>query len=298
VSLEDVIARALEDTGRFRILRKIEPRPIVERSSYSFPYVGVITDAETTGLDPEKDEIIELGITAFTFSESRIGDVIGRFSSFREPSFPIPEEITALTGITNEMVKGHVIPLDQVREIVDPATLVTAHNASFDRGFCERLDPIFEAKNWACSKNDIDWRARGFEGSKLGYLLSHSGMFHNGHRAGDDCDGLLEVLDHPSNGSRPFAEMLANSIKITSRIFATNAPFHLKDVLARRGYTWSDGSRGRPKAWWIDIEESKVDSEMSFLQTAIYNSATPVRLPTYRMTAKDRYRSWQALQAA
>ncbi|WP_266096678.1 exonuclease domain-containing protein, partial [Acinetobacter baumannii] len=88
------------------------------------------------------DEIIELGITAFTFSESRIGDVIGRFSSFRDPSFPIPEEITALTGITNEMVKGHVIPLDQVREIVEPATLVTAHNAGFDRGFCERLDPI------------------------------------------------------------------------------------------------------------------------------------------------------------
>src|SRR5438093_469833 len=35
-----------------------------------------------------------------------------------------------------------------------------------------------ENKPWACSVSEIQWRAHGFEGSKLSYLLMGAGFFH------------------------------------------------------------------------------------------------------------------------
>jgi DNA polymerase-3 subunit epsilon len=40
-------------------------------------------------------------------------------------------------------------------------------------------------------------------------------------------------------------------------------------LLKRRGYRWSDGSDGRPRSWYIDVDESKLDDEIVFLKTEI-----------------------------
>lgn len=64
-------------------------------------------DVETTGLDRSKDEIIELGMVAFDFDTAgKIRRVIDVFSELRQPSTPISDKITRLTGITDEMVAG------------------------------------------------------------------------------------------------------------------------------------------------------------------------------------------------
>ena len=60
------------------------------------------------------------------------------------------------------------------------ADIVIAHNANFDRPFCERLARGFESKPWACSVKEVSWAEFGYEGSKLGYLVGQSGWFHTG----------------------------------------------------------------------------------------------------------------------
>src|SRR5882672_7322730 len=98
VEREEDWVRNLEDTGRYRILRKLMPRPIIDRTSSLLPRVGVLVDVETTGLDQAKDEVIEIGMGAFTYDDDgRIGDVVGVFSALRQPYAPIPPEITRLT---------------------------------------------------------------------------------------------------------------------------------------------------------------------------------------------------------
>lgn len=283
----------LNATGRYRILRKLQPRRIAHSVRPQFPMIGVILDTETTGLNHRKDEIIEIGAISFTFDASgRIGDLTGIYGGLRQPSVAISAEITRLTGITDEMVAGKVIDNVLLGSLIEPADLIIAHNAGFDRPFCEAFSPMFSNKAWACSNAEIDWPLRGFEGTKLAYLIGQAGYFHEDHRAVDDCFALLEVLDRcpPHGGSTPFAELYEASQSSRVRIFAENSPFDLKDHLKARGYRWSDGSEGRPKSWWIEVDEADLAEELRYLRTEIYRypDADP---PTKFLTAFDRFRA-------
>jgi DNA polymerase III subunit epsilon len=290
---EDSWVRKLEETGRYRLLRKLDPRSVVDRSESSFARLGVLVDTETTGLDHARDEVIELGMVAFTYDdEGRIGHVVDVFTALRQPYAPIPAAITRLTGITDEMVAGKTISVEAVEAFIAPADLVIAHNAKFDRPFCERLASGFSPKAWACSASEVAWADRGFEGVKLAYLIGQSGYFHNGHRAVDDCHALLEVLAQPWPGdsSTPFADLLRNSERAKIRIWATNSPFDTKDKLKSRGYRWSDGSDGKPKAWWTDVAEEESDDELRYLRSDIYQWPD-VEPPTRRLTAFERFKT-------
>jgi DNA polymerase III subunit epsilon len=290
---EEAWVRRLEETGCYRVLRKLIPRPIIPRALSPYPHIGVLADTETTGLDHIKGEVIELGMVAFTYDDDgHIGDVINVFSALHQPNEPIPPDITKLTGITDEMVAGRTISLEAVEAFIEPADLIIAHNAKFDRPFCERLAPGFMPKAWACSVSEIAWADHGFEGTKLGYLIGQCGYFHEGHRAVDDCHALLEVLARPwpEGFGAPFQDLLRNSEKARVRIWATNSPFEMKEHLKARGYRWADGSDGRPKAWWTDVAEEECDDELKYLRTEIYQwpDAEP---QTKRLTAHDRFRS-------
>lgn len=76
-----------------------------------------------------------------------IGDVIGVYGGLQQPSAPNPSEITRLTGITDEMVAGQMIDLHQLHAIIEPADLIIAHNAGFDRQFCEAFSSIFAGRH-------------------------------------------------------------------------------------------------------------------------------------------------------
>ena len=144
----EVAARMLEATGDYRVLRRLQPRPVATvRRLVQGEKIAVIVDTETTGLDHLKDEVIELGMVACTYHEDgRVGDVIGTFNGLREPGVPIRPEITRLTGITPDMVSGQMLDLEAVERFLEPADLIIAHNARFDRPFCERLSQGFQVK--------------------------------------------------------------------------------------------------------------------------------------------------------
>jgi DNA polymerase III subunit epsilon len=146
---EATMVEQLEATGRYRVLKQLAPRTV---RAQMWPAVGcgvslgLVVDTETTGLDHGRDQVIELGMVAFTFDASGIRDVVGMFSALEEPTVPIGPEIMRLTGITAEMVAGQRIDRGAAARFVDRADLVIAHNASFDRPFCERLVGSFATK--------------------------------------------------------------------------------------------------------------------------------------------------------
>jgi len=156
--------------------------------------------------------------------------------------------------------------------MVDRASLVIAHNASFDRRFLERLSDPFVLKPWACSMSQVDWTEEGHEGVKLAYLAASTGFFYDRHRAVHDCRAAIELLAAPLPTSRvPAMQRLLEKARRPSwRIWAENSPFNLKDVLKARGYRWNGDDNPNPRAWYIDVEDGLQEAEIAFLRKEIY----------------------------
>jgi DNA polymerase-3 subunit epsilon len=81
--------------------------------------------------------------------------------------------------------------------------------------------------------------------------------------------------------------LLENARRKTVRIWAEQSPFDLKDELKKRGYRWSPGEDGRPKAWYVDVDEAKRDDEIDYLRRTIY--LREVDFFMQAMTAADRF---------
>lgn len=92
----------------------------------------VVFDVETTGLSSVYDTIIELaGVKMYN------GEIIDRFERFANPHRPLPEKITDITGITDDMLVDAPEADDVLQEFHDWVgdSIYVAHNATFDIGF-------------------------------------------------------------------------------------------------------------------------------------------------------------------
>lgn len=253
------------------------------------PVVGdeisvIILDLETTGLNKNENEIIELGLIKLKVSPSMgtISEIQGCLSLFEQPSTPITEEITKITGITNEQVHGHKIDTNKVELIFRDAQLVIAHNASFDRGFFDKRFPTLDNLPWACSIKDVDWTVYGLEGNKLLYLLFQCGYFYDAHRADTDCIATLRLFqDNPGS----MLTILSNALVESTRIHCFFAPFNVKDHLKERGYRWqNDGDRH-----WIGLVKTEdLAAEWEWLKTVC--PRTVERFTTEQVTRFNRYK--------
>lgn len=155
----------------------------------------VVFDFETTGFEFNKNEIIEIGAVKL-----KNGEIVEQFSTFVKPKSPIPEEITNLTHITNDMVKD-AHPIEKI--IPDFykfcfGCVIMAYNIDFDYKFLD-----FNAKKLGYNFNnrqvDALYLARlnvaGAKNFKLGSICTKLGISLEGaHRAVNDAVATAEVV--------------------------------------------------------------------------------------------------------
>ncbi|MGI9492417.1 MAG: 3'-5' exonuclease [Geminicoccaceae bacterium] len=269
----DQLAARLDAEADYRVLRRV---PDVSRYADDDgvpPRLGLIVDVETTGLEPDRHKIIELAILPFHFSSAgNIYDVLPGYAGFEDPGEPIPPEVVDLTGITDAEVRDRALDDEAVINLVGSSSLVIAHHAGFDRRFLERRFPLFIDKPWACSLSQIPWSAEGLASHKLDYILGHLGFFFDDHRALADCQAVLHLLslDLPKSRQPVFKTLLEEARPPSIRMWAVGAAFDTKDLLKARGYAWNPGDDGRPRAWFVDIDEEALKSEREFLCEKIY----------------------------
>lgn len=108
-------------------------RRYVSANSDENPFV--IVDVETTGLDLEKDEIMSIGAVKKVNGHKKIFYRLIRIKK------EIPEKISQLTGLSNEVLAEHGETIKSVlvalKEFVGARTVIS-YNASFDRHFLQR----------------------------------------------------------------------------------------------------------------------------------------------------------------
>jgi len=159
-----------------------------------------VIDFETTGLSPEYDRIIEVGVVLV-----RNHMIVDTFSELMNPGFRIPSYITELTGISTAMVKGKpssekVMP--KVSKVIGSYPCV-AHNASFDRRFFAaemRRARISFQPPFLCSMLLARRLVQDCGNHKLGTLVQHLGLEKpagmRAHRALADSLMTVELWKH------------------------------------------------------------------------------------------------------
>lgn len=249
------------DNPDIRILRRVstlEDFPLAPRGDGPFRRVAII-DTETTGTNPDTDELIDIAVVMLEVDAA--GEIVGIASkgqALRDPGMPIPPYITRLTGITDADVHGKTVDLDRLERLLASADVRVAHNAKFDVAFLEHLMPGLSGAAWACSASDFDWVAAGFDGCKLGHLLMQLGRFNGAHRAMSDVVSLIHLLAHRlRNEGTVLGNLLANAQQPTIRFEATGAAFDTRSLLKARGYRWDQ----RRRVWWCEITEDEHTAE-------------------------------------
>ena len=286
-----VTANAAIPSDQWRLLRRLAiPNKFNQPDGRSVKR-GLALDVEATGLSLENDDVIQLAMLPFDYdpSDGRITDVHKElsFEGFREPSQPISEEASIITGITDQMVSGQSIDETKVRLIVEQSDLIFAHNAFFDRVMVEKHWPCFSKKPWACTFKSIDWLREGFSAGKLDHLGMQFGWFYDGHTALADCEACLALLAQtlPKSG-RQVLEVVREVAQQTEHLIcAIDAPFDEKDTLRDRGYRWRPAELKNGKVWWTTCLDR--EAEIEWLQSEIYRYEKDI--PTQEVTALSRY---------
>ena len=106
----------------------------------------VVLDFETTGLDTNRDRVIEIGAVKLVN-----GAVTDNFGMLVNPEVPLPPKITQITGITDMMLKDEQKAAQAIPLLMDfiGDCAIAAHNASFDcailKSELRRLGKTFSA---------------------------------------------------------------------------------------------------------------------------------------------------------
>lgn len=157
----------------------------------------VLVDIETTGLSPQRDEIIEIG--AIKVKDNKIVDT---YSSLINIGKKIPYFITELTGITTEMITNEGKDKEEVlREFVDFAgdNIIVGHNVNFDINFiydkCEKYLNTYLSNDFIDTMK-IAKKLVSTPNYKLGTLADYFNVDYNGaHRGLKDVEITYEVYN-------------------------------------------------------------------------------------------------------
>lgn len=153
----------------------------------------VCIDLETTGLDPKRDKIIEIGVVKVERNK-----VVREWETYVNPNRKLEERIVELTGIQDEQLSkapkiGEVLPA--LFEMLGNDVLL-GHRIMFDYSFIKKA-AVDHKLSFERSGIDTLKIARKYladlESRGLGYLCEYYGICHKAHRALEDARATVEL---------------------------------------------------------------------------------------------------------
>ena len=154
---------------------------VTGESGQDFDTDFVVFDIETTGFSPVNNRIIEIG--AVKVKDGEPADV---FKSLVNPGLKLPEFITEVTGITDDLLEGERQIKEVLPEFIEfcDTDVVMGHNLMFDYSFI-KVNAV--NLNLEFDKSGIDTlkiakkHLAGLESRKLDYLCSYYGIEDKEH---------------------------------------------------------------------------------------------------------------------
>ena len=209
-------------------------------------------DFETTGLDIEKDRVIEVGAVLYSTGQKRCIESLG---CLVKSEVPVTAEITKLTGV-------HQAALDKfgwsqedafgnLDFLIDSAEVIIGHNVlRFDKfvyeAWTRRMNQTATDKLWIDTMIDI----KDHEGKKLSYLAAdHKIINHFPHSALADCETVLTIINNYE-----IMDLVKRAQTPTVYIQAKHKRSE-NDLVKKQKFRWNP----EHKIWWKAVKETDVD---------------------------------------
>ena len=210
-------------------------------SKERFPENILILDTETTGLDNENDDCLEVGSILFNVKSRSV---------LAQQSFLLPVEINNAEQINNIPAEITRLPqplseaIKYFESLVSLSDVIVAHNAEFDmKWFGRKKLPQIE-KQWICSMDDITWPAERqlkTRPSVRDLALAYGVPVWNAHRALTDCIYLSEVFKRCSELEKLLIRALEPKVLLRAEI-----SYEDRYLAKNAGFRWNDAIKG---AW-------------------------------------------------
>ena len=206
-----------------------------------FPENILILDTETTGLDNENDDCLEVGSILFNVKSRSV---------LAQQSFLLPVEINNAEKINNIPAEITRLPqplseaIKYFESLVRVSNVIVAHNAEFDKKWfgLKKLPQI--EKPWICSMDDITWpadRQLKTRPSVRDLALAYGVPVWNAHRALTDCIYLAEVFIRCGELEKLLIRALEPKV-----LFRAEISYEDRYLAKNAGFRWNDAIKG---AW-------------------------------------------------
>jgi len=237
----------------------------------------VVCDLETTGLNPENDEIIEIGLVRL-----EMGNIAGTFHSLVRPGRPLPVKIKRLTGLDDQKLCSSPtidLVLPEAINFIGGSPVV-GHNVSFDAGFLSAALGRFLPNLLYDTRELARLVLPGAFSYRLGSLCASLGIdMPVQHRALDDAVAtarlflvlmerlkefdlniLIQLNDFLSKASSNWLPVVSNLVKEKlSRFPDQKLPFYPFQVMEEPEFGKSRGAPGtNGDGTGVELEQEKV----------------------------------------
>jgi DNA polymerase-3 subunit epsilon len=215
--------------------------PSIVTTKTSAPETLLILDTETSGLDPQEHQCLEVGAILFSVPEREV---------LVQQSFLLPVESNAAEAINHipaSATRRHQPwkeGLRYLQALMDAADLLVAHHAAFDRQwFGQGRLPEARAP-WLCTMEDIRWPAElqlRSRPSVRDLALAHGVPVWAVHRALADCVYIAEVFRR-----REDLEQLLEWGMEPRVLMRAQVSYDERHLARSAGFRWNDPVQG---AW-------------------------------------------------
>lgn len=221
-------------------------------------------DLETTGLNPETDQIIEVGCILWDTSTHVL---LNTYSTLIK-GHSIPNEITDLTGITQESFEyGKDLQkiITSLNTAISQADYLVAHNAEFEKSFLKPYFFNFDSMKWIDTKTDIPYKPGKGNGTLSEIAMSHGVFNPMPHRALTDTLAMMQVLaQYPFEEVERYAKAQNVQLIVT---FPFDETRKKQAAVKALGFYWEPGS----KQWRKPCKDFLAEAQASQIRAAGLN---------------------------
>lgn len=204
---------------------------------------ALIVDVETTGLDPSKDKVIEVGCILYDLVHAA---PVESFSTLIQGEGNAAEAVNHIPAALLQSGRSDKDAWAAVADHAEDADVFLAHRAEFDRSFTP--PEVATMLPWACTKFHVEWPL-----AKTGEHLVHLALAHgvgvvHAHRALTDCDLLSRLLTRVHESGQDLVRLVQRALRPRVRIQAV-VSYDDREKAKAAGFQWDPAA----KAWLREV---------------------------------------------